>query len=319
MKPILICTLLVLATFVGFSQNYYEEYPINVSIGTNGSLSRLECSTYDSVLQTTVSMNTDWLPYNHIVTGNAGKIGYTLWNSFNTQIGKVGFIIYDSYSHEFISEVKNFTLTPSKDLNVICGPTWIDVVIQEPDGSSGYFNTHIYYRYNNVLRKWVDTYFFDLYDWSATQDIWTMGSIGNTDRLFDADDNSFIYYDPVIDSLNFKEDYISGNIDWVKDWEDCYIGEDDVATPFNEFYMYDPSIHQLAKYPRTNLIGDEAKGIFYGFDQDSTFKNFFFLYDLSIQQWITDSVFNSYITNIIIKDRVVAWQVHAYGVYFCGI
>jgi len=308
LKQILITALLVLSTFIGYSQNYYEEYPLNISLATNGNLSRIQCSTFDSVLQTTVSFNTEWVPYTLIISGSdLGKVGYTFWNSIGNQVGKAGFIIYDSYAHEFISEVKNYNLAINQDLNVICGPVWIDVVLQRLYNGD-YVNDYYYYRYNTIYKKWCTSEPIYLYGWSSTSDIWTFNSIGNTDRLVDADDNSFIYYDPVKDSVIFQEDYIWGSIDWQKEWEDCYIGSVDTGNGYFRFYMYDPQLHQLAIHPRINLIGDEAKGIFYGNDQDSTFKKFFFLYDLSLHQWVTDSVYSSNLTNIKIKDRVVAWM-----------
>ncbi|MBA2562741.1 MAG: hypothetical protein H0V14_07455, partial [Chitinophagaceae bacterium] len=304
--------LLSLLTLNGFSQNYYEEYPINVSVTTNGTQKQIQCSTYDSVLQTTVNFNTNWITANNIVFSGMlpGKICYTLWNSPVSQIPQVGFIIYDSYSHEFVSQEINVPLISNQTLNVVCGPVWIEIVKQRP-WSGYYLNERTYYRYNNLFNKWI--IFDELYDYSNTPDIWTIAPIGNTDRLVDSDDYTIIYYDPVIDSMNYRLD--GNGVPQHPDWEDCHIGD-------NEFYMHDPQLHQFVKHPRGNIIGDEVKGIFYGSDIDSTFKKFFFLYDLSTQQWVTDSVYSLTLANIKINDRVVAYTDSSSGLskkVFCMV
>ncbi len=308
MKSNLFISLLVLFSFAGYSQNYYKEYPISISIASNGNQSRIECSTFDSILQTTVAFQTEWVTYTLIVNSSVlGKFGYTFWNGVSTQIGKAGFVIYDSYSHEFVSEVKDVALASNEALNVICGPVWVEVVKQIPQ-SSYYTNEYTYYRYNTIFKKWIAFPF--VYGESATPDVFSLNSIGNTDRLTTINDHTMLYYDPVKDtSLNIYGDP-SGNINWWnnKYWEDCNIRRQGNNTNYDKIEMYDPLLHELATHPRNNLISDESRGIFFAYDSDSSFKKFFLVYDLSIQQWITDSVYSSNLTNIIVKDRVVAWR-----------
>ncbi len=102
MKTIFIATFLWLFSSIASAQDYFKETPITVAIASNGNLQRVECSVYDSVLQTTVYFNTPWIPKIIIIAGNAyGKVGFTTWDALGDQHSEVGFIVYDQLLHEF--------------------------------------------------------------------------------------------------------------------------------------------------------------------------------------------------------------------------
>ncbi len=112
------------------------------------------------------------------------------------------------------------------------------------------------------------------------------------------------YYDPVIDSVYDELISCVGNVQDEK--EDYYISNEN-CYDYYDYWMYDAGLKQFQQYPRSNVEGRVDRGIFTGNDIDSTAKKFFFVYDPAIQQWVTDSVFSSQLSNIKVKDRIVAY------------
>ncbi|MBK7391640.1 MAG: hypothetical protein IPI23_21970 [Bacteroidetes bacterium] len=77
----ILAILLIFSTSL-IAQNYFQEYPISVSIGSNGSQTRLQCATYDSVLQTTVTYNTPWRSESHVISSQ-------FWQGWRYTFGQV--------------------------------------------------------------------------------------------------------------------------------------------------------------------------------------------------------------------------------------
>ncbi len=306
MKAIFLTTFLLLFSISGFAQDYSKESPISIAVASNGNLQRVECSVYDSVLQTTVYFNTPWIPKIIIISGNAyGKVGFTTWNSIGIQNSMVGIIIYDNLLHNFNYQYINTGISGStQNANVVCGIIWVEV-LTESFSNNDYYLNFVYYRYHPLFHKWIKVESFgNFWDLSSTSIIWNHSSIGNTDRLLDVDDVHLFYYDPVRDTLYDELISCVGNVQDEK--EDYYISNQN-CNNYSDYFMYDAQLKQFQKYPRNNVDGRVDKGIFTGKDVDTTAKKFFFVYDPAIQQWVTDSVFSSNLINIKVKDRIVAY------------
>ena len=74
--------ILLLITGVSKAQDLFVHYPVSATIAFNGGQQRLECTVYDSLIQTNVTYNTDWSTDIIIITGNHdGILTYTFWTS----------------------------------------------------------------------------------------------------------------------------------------------------------------------------------------------------------------------------------------------
>jgi hypothetical protein len=60
MKKVILTLSFSILTGILFGQNYFQTYPISATVGTNGTQFRLECSVYDSALQSIQTYNTPW-------------------------------------------------------------------------------------------------------------------------------------------------------------------------------------------------------------------------------------------------------------------
>ncbi len=306
MKKVIVLILSLYFSMNLSAQNYYQEYPITVGVSSMGALNRLECSTYDSVLQSIVTYNSPWKSELIIISSNAyGKVGFTTMINPFQQSSTVGFIIYDQGFHQFIyQEVLVPLPEPTAISTVLCGINWVEVILHyESD-----FNEITLYRYNPLKHKWGKLTNYGV--WHS--DVWTLPPLGNVDWAYDEEGYAYyVFYDPISDSSHYK------NIDCAHSMNE--FKEDHIATKNNcnyeNYETYDPQSHEWAKYPRSNISGFISNGIFWASDIDSSFKNFFFIYDHEIQQWVTDSVYSANISNIKINDRVVAYQDSAQVVY----
>jgi len=300
MKRILFISLLVLISFSGYSQNYYQENPITATVINNGSQYRLECSTYDSLLQTLVYFNTQWTNYNIEITGNNyGKVGYKTPNPQSALHTTAGIIIYDHELHQFVTVISKFS-TAFQSINIICGPVWVEVV-NETYGNGTYLYYNIIYRYNLFYHKWIQ--FSDQFSMSPVSLF--NNSIGNIDRLQYFDDVKFMFYDPVADiKYNEFSNCLYFGDDDIK--EDHFLANDTCGN-FYQFWSFDSESNARILNPVTNLMGQVRRGIFSAFDVDSTFKKYFFIYDNIIDQWVTDSTYSPFITNIQIRGKIVTY------------
>jgi hypothetical protein len=290
-----------------YAQNYFQEYPINATIAINGSLNRIECSTYDSVLQTTVFYYGQWTTSSLVITSNNfGKVGFIGWVSPGVQDSVCGFIIYDFNLHQFIVQFKTFTPSLNQSANVACGQNWVVIVVERNNGGY-YLPTYHFYRYNMYLHKWAN---FSHTDYDETSSIvWNLqpNPLGNSDVIVYidlSDELDLYYYDPVSDEVNVVT---SGCAGWgFSRWED-YIAMDTGCLDNYAHLTYDAGSHGFSLHPRRYLLGNQHKGVFSAADQDDYKRRFFFTYDEAISQWLTDSIYSANLNSLRIKDRVVAY------------
>ncbi len=304
MKHILFTTLITIFTIAGFSQNFFNEYPINSTVIFNGSQQRLECSTYDSLLQTTVSYQTPWMNRIIIASNNSGKVVFTTWVTPVQQDTLYGFIIYDFLLHQFDVQFLSRTLTPTMRFNANAGLTGVVVTTQTESG--GYFYVYQeFYRYNIFTHKWTKCGLG--YEPETSSITWTNGPVnfgdfvGFIDHL---DELDLFYYDPFIDVWKYIS---SGCAGWGFTLQDDYIAMDTGCQDNYAFLTYDPELHDFVSPGIPNLLGDVYRGIFMGFEQNDGFPSYVFTYDQENQQYVIDSSYSETITNTIYKNRTAAY------------
>ncbi len=94
----------------GISQNYFPENPVTAAVASNGGLYRLECTTYDSSLQTTVNFFSPWVSENILISSIAfGKVGITYWSSPVDQELVVSFSQHDISYNNLTDEITLMT------------------------------------------------------------------------------------------------------------------------------------------------------------------------------------------------------------------
>jgi len=304
MRIFLLVVLFSVISVKGISQNYFRENPITTTIAFNGPLQRLECSTFDSTLQTTVYYYSPWMSYNIFVSSNAfGKVGFTTWVTPGQQHSLYGFIIYDYVLHQFDVQMKNIN-TANQNVNVICGRIWVKVVV-EYNNQGNYTPTYFFYRYNMNFHNWGVASFID-YDEDQSV-VWSQSVPGNSDLIVyidHLDEMDLFYYDPVSNNMSYL---FSGCAGWHFYAVDDYIEFDTGCSDNFRFLTYDAGNNYFTAFSRDDLLGSQVNGVFTANDQNDPNKKFFFTYDQAIHQWLSDSVFSNYITNVQIKDRVIAY------------
>ncbi len=304
MKRILIIVLLLLSSFVGFAQNYYQEYPINSAVAFNGNQQRLECTTYDSVLQITVAYQTPWTN-NIIFSSNySGKVVFTTWVTPLQQANDYGFLTYDHLLHQFDVQLKSQTLTPTMRFNVNAGSHGV-VVTYQTESFGEYHVSYIFYRYNIFTHKWTHCSFSD--DPSTGSISWSNGpfNFGDFVGIIHYDDElDLYYYDPGNDSMNY---IFSGCAGWGFFQQDDYIAMDTGCSDNYDFLTYDAELHHYVGYNVPNLLGNHARGIFYGFDEFYNFPRYFFTYDEMSHQYISESTSSQTVGNVALKNRTAAY------------
>lgn len=299
-KYCFIFTILIIFSNQIFGQNYFQEYPISVSIGSNGTQTRLQCTTYDSLLQTTVTYNTPWRSESHVISSNNfGKLGYTLWTSGVTQFPSVGFIIYDYNLHQFVDEQVQIPTGTDIGVNVVCGRIWVSVV-EHHDNDGWIWAIVKYYRYDLYEHQW---YWFFVEELLPSLS-WYYTPSGNTDFVYDAElYNEFHFMDPI--KNNVINQNVNNSITVFKD--DYAYGYKDNKPDQYYYFTYDPVKAEYCKYPRENLTKGATRGIYYAKDTTDLSKHFFFIYDQGVQDWVTDSVYSPFITSTTAKEGVVAY------------
>jgi hypothetical protein len=282
------------------AQNYYQEYPIVVSIVSNGIQSRIQCTTYDSVLQATQTYYTLWRNESHIISSNNfGKVGYTLWSSPVSQYPAVGFITYDYILHQFVEKLIPVPVGTDIGVNVVSGLIWLSVVKHYDDDGWIWANFK-HYRYDLYEHQW---YFFEV-EHSIPTLSWSYPPLGNSDFFYEPIEYFlFNFIDPV--KNNIVQQTVVNDSWKIKD--DYAYGTDVNANDQFFYYTYDPVKAEYCKYPRANLTEGASRGIYFAKDTTDLDKHFFFRYDQGIQDWVTDSVESSLITNLQVKDGVVTY------------
>lgn len=301
---------LVLLCFYAFgnicySQDYITNYPLSVSIGSNGINSRLEISVYDSVLATTVNYYTPWVSSNIQVTGvSNGKVSYVYYNGITPQ-NPLRAILYNRIKHQFITDSLSIPYGPNNRINVVCGPIWFEYYKEFDQGNYTY-NEYVYRRFDYFLDKWVE-FGYPLFRFGTAATFYNLGQIGNSDRLVNGDDQVFAYYDPVSETKHLQT-ISNGYVPESELYgEDNIFGNYDSGGEETVIQTYDPDFHQLATLAATNLVINLYDGVFIGNDYDSTDKYYFAIYDIDDHLWVRDSMRSSSVTNLKCENRIITY------------
>lgn len=291
-----------------YGQDYYINFPLNITIGNSGLLTRIELSVYDSSLQTSVNYNTAWVQKFITITGvNNGKITYTYQSSLGNPPDFLGVIIYDNILHQFIEDSVQFNVSSSLRKNVVCGPIWVEFYYEVDNGS---ITTcpYVAWRYNMHLHKWIKyDLSYQLFHFSTLATFYTPLQVGNSDRLSYDDDYIFCMYDPIADEKQYSKHHF-GPINWwtTEDQDVCFgapsLNQDEIL-----FRAYDPDYHQLSSMNAKNLEINMYDGVFIGSDITSTNKYTFAIYDIEQHIWVADSVSTLNITNLKSKNRIISY------------
>ncbi len=303
-------TLQLLFTVSGITkaQDLFVHYPVTATIAFNGSQQRLECSVYDSLLQTNVTYNTDWSTDIIIITGNhEGIVTYTFWTSPGVQAPKMEFLIYDYLLHQFSVQTIVPVLSATRQENIVSGTMWVKRLYESYSPTSmTYSYSSQYYRYNLMYHKWISIWGEGEQDVSTQQDIYAPWLAGSQEYFLETDyDNYFYYYfyDPVADTINTTN---SGCPFWVNISDDYVVVD---AGCFSDYSIsvYDASLHQRKYFPINYVIGSMDKGIFFAWEESVQVPQYGFTYDQGLNSWMIDTILNADITNYLIEDRVLAY------------
>ncbi|MBK8874498.1 MAG: hypothetical protein IPN13_11475 [Bacteroidetes bacterium] len=288
------------------AQDLFVHYPVTASIAFNGGQQRLECSVYDSVLQTNVVYNTNWSSDIIIITGNHdGIVTYSFWTSPGVQAPKLGFLIYDYLLHEFKVKDIALTLGPNTKYNVIGGSMYAVVLSEYYYGLYDYHGT--YYRYNLLHHKWVVLNTSLFLEEDTPHDIYAAGTSGDFEVLCYADMQSYNefhynFYDPISDSTSY---IFSGCPMWFE-IEDDNLSVDTGCMENYHFSVHDPKLHQRKVFPNNRLIGGLLGGLFVAWNDQTGFPGYCFTYDQEINDWVTDTIFLDNDSQPVMKDRIFA-------------
>lgn len=288
-----------------YSQDYITNYPLSVSIASNGANTRLEISVYDSVLATTVNYNTPWVSYNIQVTGvSNGKVSFVYYYGLIAQ-NPLRVIMYNTIKHQFVTDSLSIPFGPNNRINVVCGPIWVEYYKEFDQGNYTY-NEYVYRRFDYFLDKWVE-FSYQLFRFGTAATFYNLGQIGNSDRLVNDDYQVFAYYDPVSETKHFDDIYNGSVPESELYGEDNYFGNYIIGSNKRVMQTYDPDFHQLATLAATNLDINLYDGVFIGNDYDSTDKYYFAIYDIDDHLWVRDSMKSSSVTNLKCENRIITY------------
>ncbi len=310
MKHILIISLLLLSSFIGFAQNYYQEFPISTVVNINGSQYQLVCSTYDSTLQTTVIYSSPWINYIIVAAGiSPGKVVFTTWVNLGQQNGDYGFIVYDYLLHQFAVNWIHGSIASNQKVFLGSGVKWFAELIQTEFASNDYSFRDKSYRYNIQYHSWSSVSFPYAEFGNNPYSGGNVSTPGNNEWIYfveDTDEGDFYFYDARWGGSAY---FGSGCAGWGYGMTDDYFYMDTGCADDFVFASYDAEIGGFYEYNRDNLVGSHTHGIFAAYDQSNNFGSptFFFVFDEAIHQWITDSVTSDNISNVLIKNRVLVY------------
>lgn len=293
---------------VSYAQDFFIHYPVSASINFNGTQQRLECTVYDSVLQTTFSYTTPWSTDQIIITGNNdGIVTYTFWTTPGVQAPKMEFLIYDYLLHQFAVKTINLTLSPNRRDNIVGGTMWVIHKIEDysPVNQTYDYSTKMY-RYNLLYGKWISFNLISELDVTSQIDIYYPYSGVSVEANFYSDYNNdfdYYYYDPVGDSLLYG---FSG-CPFYFDISDDYLALDGGCMADFSFTLYDAGLQTLVGYPGTGLVGAMVEGVFLAFDQMNQNGGNCFTYDEEMHMWMSDTIDGLNVSNIVNSDRVVTY------------
>ena len=290
------------------AQDLFVHYPVTASIAFNGGQQRLECSVYDSVLQTNVVYNTNWSSDIIIITGNHdGLLTYTFWTSPGVQAPKMELLIYDYLIHSYNIKTITYTISPNYRTNLRGGPMWGSQIHEQYNSTyDTYSYSSTYFRYNLIYHKWISFGLMDAEDQTSQWNIYYSGMTGTNETFLYTDyDQYFDYYlyDPVADTMNRA----GSGCPFYFDVSDDYVVVD--GTCFSDYFIsvYDASLHQRKYFPIDYVIGSMDKGVFFAWDDFTNFPCYGFTYDQELNSWMIDTILNTDVTYYLIEDRVLTY------------
>jgi hypothetical protein len=309
MKKIIFTLSFSMLTGILFGQNYFQTYPISATVGTNGTQFRLECSVYDSALQSIQTYNTPW--YNDtvgIVGNDYGMITFNSWNTFeNYGDSTFGFIIYDYTISQFKPLFRTFSPTVQYSVYMHIEPTGVDNWIR--DGWD-YYHRHqrFFYRYDMIIHEWVWVKYFD--DENEDFDVAGFTMTGVIWVVKENDEGFFWIFDPATHQFHGNGTNCMGFYYTVVD--DYIVGDGGCGTEI-ESITYNPEMHGWVGFVGYDACMEchENNGIFINSitDLSTGFKtSYLFTFDQALNNWAIDTIPGGAWPTI--KDRVV---VHSGG------
>lgn len=307
--------LCLIAKLDANAQTYWDDYPISYVVENNGTQSRLMVSTYDSLMQITITDSTSWSDGYYFLSNNYGKLCYSLWLNPNLQTGVAGIIVYDFVIHEFSNlELTEPNMTASKHVNFAAGPMWVRYGVETEFPGSSFALDYFHYRYSLATHEWKHS-MGPLREYSQTPILWTMDVSSYSNWQYRISyvngDADFHYYDPYYGRFEFfLSDCAFGNSN-VDEEEICV--DSGCLTDFiiQQHNAETGSWH--SPFPDyTSAVVQHGIGLAQ-YDDNSTVANYIFALDLGINDVIIEEIGNPDFQIIKIEDRVAAYNVLSNG------
>lgn len=293
------------------AQNYWSEYPISVVTQNNGSQQRLELSTYDSTLQTTVTAYTQWITGYYFFSTANGKLTFITYLNPGQQTSRYGFGIYDFVLHQFNIKELDIPIITNRTLNVAANQYWVVSAMEDVNSSGNYQLTQTYHKYSMVTHQWrsINIGYFES---TNTPLIWNLWVPSNNDWIHyieDTDEGDFYHFNPVSGFAGFY----SGCAGWYNEMDEEHFAVDGNCSDDFSYYSFDPEAGWQGT-PLFQTTGALRNGIFTANNQWSPyFPQYIFTYDIGIHQMIYDSTTNLTAGPYVVKDRVASYSVSSNG------
>lgn len=306
------CLLLITSFFQnGFSQNYWENYPISVLTQNNGSQQRLELSTYDSTLQTTVTAYTQWITGYYFFSTANGMLTFITYLNPGQQTSRYGFGIYDFVLHQFNIKELDKPLTGTRTLNVVASPYWVVSAFEDEYNPGDFYLTETYHRYSMVFHQWnsINVGYNETTGFPQIFNIWAPGDTEWRYFVEDTDEGEFYHYNPVSGFAGFY----SGCAGWYYEMDEEHFAVDGNCADDYSYASLDPENGWHGTI-LDQTVGELRNGIFTATNQwPPHFPKYIFTYDIGIHQMIYDSITNLTATDYVVKDRVASYSVSSNG------
>ncbi|MBK9423062.1 MAG: T9SS type A sorting domain-containing protein [Bacteroidetes bacterium] len=313
-----IILLTIIITFLsgGFerllAQNYWSEYPISIVTQNNGSQQRLELSTYDSTLQTTVTAYTQWITGYYFFSTANGKLTFITYLNPGQQTSRYGFGIYDFVLHQFNIKELDIPIITNRTLNVAANQYWVVSAYEDEYSSNSFFLTPTYHKYSMVTHQWSSVN-MGYSESTYTPQIWNLGAPNNIQWIYyieDTDEGEFYHYNPLAGRFAF---FYSGCAGWYYEIDEEHFAVDGSCSDNYSYVSLDPELNWQGT-PLFQTTGELRNGIFTANNQWLPhFPQYIFTYDIGIHQMIYDSTTNLTAGPYVVKDRVASYSVSSNG------